>query len=110
MATDTATTPGCSATKEQLSKRLCRSEDQVRGIEKMVEDDRYCIGVLTQISAIQAALDKAALGLLDDTPATLRGRSRRRRAPGDDRRAHGGGRPSHAPRLVRLSRRLERGC
>jgi DNA-binding FrmR family transcriptional regulator len=58
--------PGYSATKDQLSKRLRRIEGQVRGVERMVEDDRYCIDVLTQISAIQAALDKVALNLLDD--------------------------------------------
>ena len=57
---------GYTATKEQLLKRLRRVEGQVRGIEGMVEDDRYCIEVLTQISAVQAALDKVALGLLDD--------------------------------------------
>jgi CsoR family transcriptional regulator, copper-sensing transcriptional repressor len=57
---------GYSATKDQLVKRLKRVEGQVRGVERMVEDDRYCIDVLTQISAIQAALDKVALGLLDD--------------------------------------------
>jgi len=57
---------GYTATKEQLLKRLRRIEGQVRGIEGMVEDDRYCIDVLTQISAVQAALDKVALGLLDD--------------------------------------------
>ena len=57
---------GYSATKEQLLTRLRRIEGQVRGIEGMVEDDRYCIDVLTQISAVQAALDKVALGLLDD--------------------------------------------
>jgi CsoR family transcriptional regulator, copper-sensing transcriptional repressor len=57
---------GYTATKEQLNKRLARIEGQVRGVAKMVEDDRYCIDVLTQISAIQAALDKVALGLLDD--------------------------------------------
>lgn len=56
---------GYTATKEQLLARLSRIEGQVRGISKMVEDDRYCIDVLTQISAIQAALDKVALGLLD---------------------------------------------
>ena len=55
-----------SATKEQLLARLRRIEGQIRGIEGMVEDDRYCIEVLTQISAAQAALDKVALGLLDD--------------------------------------------
>jgi DNA-binding FrmR family transcriptional regulator len=56
---------GYTATKEQLQKRLRRIEGQVRGVERMVEEDRYCIEVLTQISAIQAALDKVALGLLD---------------------------------------------
>jgi DNA-binding FrmR family transcriptional regulator len=60
-----AETRGYSATKDQLLKRLRRVEGQVRGIERMVEDDRYCIDVLTQISAIQAALDKVALGLMD---------------------------------------------
>ncbi len=52
--------------KDALIKRLHRIEGQVRGIERMVEEDRYCIDVLTQISAAQAALDKVALGLLDD--------------------------------------------
>ena len=61
----TATTRGYTATKDQLLTRLRRIEGQVRGVEGMVEDDRYCIDVLTQISAIQAALDKVALGLLD---------------------------------------------
>jgi CsoR family transcriptional regulator, copper-sensing transcriptional repressor len=63
----TAATPtrGYSASKDQLLKRLRRVEGQVRGIEGMVGDDRYCIDVLTQISAVQAALDKVALGLLD---------------------------------------------
>jgi len=56
---------GYTATKDQLNTRLARIEGQVRGVAKMVEDDRYCIDVLTQISAIQAALDKVALGLLD---------------------------------------------
>lgn len=56
---------GYTATKEQLTTRLARIEGQVRGVSRMVEDDRYCIDVLTQISAIQAALDKVALGLLD---------------------------------------------
>ncbi len=56
---------GYTASKEQLEKRLARIEGQVRGISKMVEEDRYCIDILTQISAIRAALDKVALGLLD---------------------------------------------
>ena len=55
-----------SATKDQLLARLKRIEGQVRGIEKMVDDDRYCVDVVTQIGAVQAALDKVALGLLDD--------------------------------------------
>jgi len=61
------TTPvrGYTASKEQLQKRLARIEGQVRGVSKMVDEDRYCIDVLTQIGAIQAALDKVALGLLD---------------------------------------------
>jgi DNA-binding FrmR family transcriptional regulator len=58
--------PGYSASKDPLQKRLRRIEGQVRGLERMVEDDRYCIDVLTQIQAVQAALDKVALGLLDD--------------------------------------------
>ena len=65
MATTTETR-GYTATKDQLLKRLRRIEGQVGGIERMVEDDRYCIDVLTQISAVQAALDKVALGLMDD--------------------------------------------
>jgi DNA-binding FrmR family transcriptional regulator len=63
---ETTDTRGYTATKEQLQRRLRRIEGQVRGIEGMVEDDRYCIDVLTQIGAVQAALDKVALGLLDD--------------------------------------------
>jgi CsoR family transcriptional regulator, copper-sensing transcriptional repressor len=51
--------------KERLVKRLHRIEGQVRGIERMVEDERYCIDILTQITAAQAALDKVALELLD---------------------------------------------
>ena len=56
---------GYTATKDQLLARLRRIEGQIRGIEGMVEDDRYCIDILTQITAAQAALDKVALGLLD---------------------------------------------
>ena len=62
----TPTDAGYSPTKDQLLKRLRRVEGQVRGVQNMVEDDRYCIDVLTQISAVQAALDKVALGLLDE--------------------------------------------
>ena len=68
MSTEANTTggPGYSATKDQLLKRLSRVEGQVRGISRMVKQERYCIDVLTQITAAQAALDKVALGLLDD--------------------------------------------
>jgi DNA-binding FrmR family transcriptional regulator len=59
-------TRGYTATKPQLLNRLSRVEGQVRGVQRMVDEDRYCIDVLTQISAIRAALDKIALGLMDD--------------------------------------------
>ncbi len=65
MSTTAPPTRGYTATKDQLLARLKRIEGQIRGIEGMVEDDRYCIDILTQISAAQAALDKVALGLLD---------------------------------------------
>lgn len=57
---------GYTASKQQLQTRLRRIEGQVRGVQGMVEEDRWCIDVITQISAIQAALDKVALGLLDE--------------------------------------------
>jgi CsoR family transcriptional regulator, copper-sensing transcriptional repressor len=62
MATQTR---GYTATKGQLLDRLARIEGQVRGVAKMVDEDRYCIDVVTQINAARAALDKVALGLLD---------------------------------------------
>jgi CsoR family transcriptional regulator, copper-sensing transcriptional repressor len=52
--------------KEALVKRLHRIEGQVRGLERMVEEDRYCIDVLTQISAVATALESLALRVLDD--------------------------------------------
>jgi CsoR family transcriptional regulator, copper-sensing transcriptional repressor len=61
---------GYTASKDQLLTRLRRIEGQVRGVQKMVDEDRYCIDILTQISAIQAALDKVALGLLDGHAST----------------------------------------
>jgi DNA-binding FrmR family transcriptional regulator len=57
---------GYTANKDAVLKRVRRIEGQVRGIEKMVEADRYCIEVVTQITAVQAALDKVALELLED--------------------------------------------
>jgi CsoR family transcriptional regulator, copper-sensing transcriptional repressor len=59
-------TVGYQADKDALLKRLARIEGQVRGVSRMVEEERYCIDVLTQIGAIEAALDKVALGLIDD--------------------------------------------
>ena len=56
---------GYAASKEQLLNRLARIDGQVRGVARMIEDDRYCVDVLTQISAIQAALGKVSLGLLE---------------------------------------------
>lgn len=65
-ARDATAARGYTATRDQLITRLRRIEGQVRGVQGMVEGDRYCIDILTQISAIQAALDKVALGLVDD--------------------------------------------
>jgi len=59
-------TPGYTQDKDALVKRLHRIEGQVRGIEKMVEDDRYCIDVLTQIAAVNTALESLAFQILDD--------------------------------------------
>ncbi len=52
--------------KVALKTRLHRIEGQVRGIERMVDDDRYCIDILTQISAVNTALESVAVNLLDD--------------------------------------------
>src|SRR3954464_6692094 len=57
---------GYAGNKDQLLARLKRVEGQVRGIARMVEDDTYCIDVLTQVSAATKALQAVALGLLDD--------------------------------------------
>ncbi len=57
---------GYTANKDDYLKRLHRVEGQVRGLQKMVEDDKYCIDVLTQISAATKALQAVALGLLDE--------------------------------------------
>ena len=52
--------------KQQIEARLSRIEGQVRGLRKMVDEDRYCIDVLTQVSAVQSALESVALLLLRD--------------------------------------------
>lgn len=60
------TTRGYTADKDRLQTRLRRIEGQVRGLQGMVDDDRYCIDIVTQITAVEAALDKVALDLLED--------------------------------------------
>jgi len=57
---------GYAKDRDGLVKRLHRIEGQVRGIERMLEDDRYCIDVLTQISAVTTALESVAFRILDD--------------------------------------------
>ncbi|AQT78157.1 CopY family transcriptional regulator [Mycolicibacterium litorale] len=57
---------GYSARKDNYAKRLRRIEGQVRGIAKMIDEDKYCIDVLTQISAVNSALQSVALGLLEE--------------------------------------------
>jgi DNA-binding FrmR family transcriptional regulator len=57
---------GYSPRKDVLAKRLHRIEGQVRGIERMILEDRYCIDVLTQVAAVSTALDSLALEILDD--------------------------------------------
>ena len=64
--TATAQPPGYIDDKDRVRNRLRRIAGQVGGLERMVEEERYCVDVLTQISAVQAALDKVALALLDD--------------------------------------------
>ena len=58
--------PGYINSKPQIQARLSRLEGQVRGIHRMVAEERYCIDILTQVNAVKAALDKVAIALLDD--------------------------------------------
>ncbi len=57
---------GYSADKDNYAKRLRRIEGQVRGIARMIDEEKYCIDILTQISAVNSALQSVALGLLDE--------------------------------------------
>ena len=66
MSETTTRTWGYAKDKPALVKRLHRIEGQVRGIERMIEDDRYCIDILTQISAVSTALESLAFQILDD--------------------------------------------
>ena len=65
MAQTAAPTRGYTAEKDQLITRLHRIEGQVRGLQRMIEDDRWCPDVLQQIAAVTAALDKVAIGLAE---------------------------------------------
>ena len=62
----TTPTHGYTPHKEQLRKRLARVEGQVRGISRMIEDDRYCIDILTQLGAVSTALEAVALKVLEE--------------------------------------------
>ena len=64
--TKTQQDPGYIDNKEKVKNRLRRIGGQIGGIERMVDEERYCIDILTQISAAQAAIDKVALALLDE--------------------------------------------
>ena len=64
--TKAAVVPGYINSKPQIQVRLSRLEGQVRGIHRMVDEERYCIDILTQVNAVKAALDKVAIALLDD--------------------------------------------
>jgi DNA-binding FrmR family transcriptional regulator len=68
-----AAAPACHAPKtvvqprkQSLLRRVNRIEGQVRGVARMIEEDRYCVDILTQISALRSALDGLAMGLLED--------------------------------------------
>ncbi len=60
------TSPGYAADKEAIQKRLRRIEGQIRGLQRMIDEDRYCINVLEQVSAVTRALQSVSLELLDD--------------------------------------------
>ena len=66
MTEETHSQHGYISSKDDYLKRLRRIEGQARGLQRMVEDDKYCIDILTQVSAMTKALQSVALGLLDD--------------------------------------------
>jgi DNA-binding FrmR family transcriptional regulator len=66
MTTTPQTSPGYAADKEVIQKRLRRIEGQIRGLQRMVDEDRYCISVLEQVAAVTRALQSVSLELLDD--------------------------------------------
>lgn len=58
--------PGYANDKEALMRRLRRIEGQIRGVQRMLDEDRYCVDILIQIAAVRAALDKVGLALIED--------------------------------------------
>ncbi len=99
-------THGYAPHKDALVKRLRRIEGQVRGIERMVEDDRYCVDILTQIAAVETALEAVASKVLEDhvthcVAGALASGDRGGRA-GEDRRAPRRGQPVRADALTLL--------
>jgi CsoR family transcriptional regulator, copper-sensing transcriptional repressor len=66
VSTPTAPPPGYLSRKPDLCKRLARIEGQVRGLSRMVDDERYCIDILTQLAAVQTALEAVGLKVLDE--------------------------------------------
>ena len=66
MSPPATTTPGYAGSKDAHLKRLARIEGQVRGIARMVDEDKYCIDILTQVSAATKALQAVSLGLLEE--------------------------------------------
>ena len=66
MPTTRHAAPGYTADKDKLLKRLARIEGQVRGVSRMIEDDRYCIDILTQLGAVDTALEAVAIKVLED--------------------------------------------
>ena len=66
MVGSTGAAPGYTADKDKLLNRLARIEGQVRGVSRMIEDDRYCIDILTQLGAVDTALEAVAIKVLED--------------------------------------------
>ena len=66
MATTESTIHGYTPDKEQLLKRLARIEGQVRGIARMIDENRYCIDILTQLGAVDTALEAVAIKVLEE--------------------------------------------
>ena len=63
---ETVQHPGYTTRKDDFTRRLRRIEGQARGLQRMVDEDKYCIDILTQVAAMTSALESVALGLLDD--------------------------------------------